>query len=411
MTESTFSTAKMRPANNPSAFEAAVIRIGKSMLPTRLSGRLDVTLPSGYRLKMAGSSSGPQAVLIINSWRVLARSVAAGSNGFAESYIRKEVDTPDLVALIRFFARNQQELIRSGGRFFRSRFVQRLRHVFRANSRTGSKRNISAHYDLSNKFFQLWLDDTMTYSSALFDGRDMKLCVAQRNKYDLVLNALNAGRRQSILEIGCGWGGFAAHLAGAADVRYTGITLSREQLELAQARPDVAAKDGFGFRYQDYRDADGVYDGIVSIEMIEAVGERNWPVYFSTLHDRLKPGGHAVVQSITMNHANFERYRRKADFIQTYIFPGGMLPSPELLFRNAEQAGLHAEEICVFPQDYAETLRLWRQRFEANWSSISSLGFDERFRRLWRFYLAYCEGAFAEGLIGVGIYRFTRPSN
>jgi cyclopropane-fatty-acyl-phospholipid synthase len=274
--------------------------------------------------------------------------------------------------------------------------LYRLRHFLRANTRTGSRRNIEAHYDLGNAFYRLWLDDSMTYSSALLaDGPDRPLAVAQTAKYERVLERLGARPGDSILEIGCGWGGFAAHAAASRRCSVHGITLSHEQLDWARSRARrEGLEDCARFELRDYRDTTGTYDHVVSLEMYEAVGERYWPAYFRTIRDRLKPGGKAVIQAITIDDQLFDRYRRGTDFIQQYVFPGGMLASPQVLRREVERAGLGINDAFGFGSDYAETLRRWRIRFNKVIPEVRALGFDERFVRLWNFYLAYCEAGF-----------------
>jgi cyclopropane-fatty-acyl-phospholipid synthase len=273
--------------------------------------------------------------------------------------------------------------------------VYRLRHWLRPNTRAGSRKNIHAHYDLGNDFYRLWLDSTMTYSSALFEGDlTRSLADAQSAKYARILRELDAQPGQHILEVGCGWGGFAEH-AARAGCRVTGITISAAQLEYAQRRIAAAGlQDRVELKLQDYRDLDGHFDHVVSIEMFEAVGERYWSGYFGMLRDRLKPGGRAVVQTITIAEAKFERYRKGTDFIQQYIFPGGMLPSPQRFTGEASGCGLAVKHMHPFGQDYAETLRRWHQVFDCVETDVKAQGFDERFMRTWRFYLAYCEAGF-----------------
>jgi cyclopropane-fatty-acyl-phospholipid synthase len=393
------------------AFERLITRFGRKLMPDELSGSIRIELPSGMIATVNGESPGHDAELKVNSWQVLRRSMQAGANGFAESYIRGEVDSSDLVTLMRFFAANRQPFLASGGRLFSSRGLHRLRHLRRANTRSGSRRNIAAHYDLSNDFFRICLDDTMTYSSALFPSSETSLQAAQLNKYDRIISALDLPERATVLEVGCGWGGFAARLLKGSDHTYRGISLSREQLRYARARTELEGTiHPPEFAYEDYRDQTGQFDAIASIEMFEAVGEAHWPEYFAMLHDRLKPGGTAVIQSITIAPEIFERYRRRADFIQTYIFPGGMLPTAQAIRKHAGDAGLTAHRVERFGQDYARTLQIWRERFEDHWQEVAALGFDNRFRRMWRFYLAYCEGGFREELIDVEIFKFRRAS-
>ncbi|MEM8646886.1 MAG: cyclopropane-fatty-acyl-phospholipid synthase family protein, partial [Pseudomonadota bacterium] len=372
-------------------------------------GELTVLSPSGRKLTVGEAGPWPAAQLDIKSWKVIARAIQRGGNGFAESYMRGEIETADLTNLIRFFARNKAALVAAGGSLFRSRRMDRLAHLLRNNSVAGSRRNIAAHYDLGNGFYDLWLDETMTYSSALFAGENRTLAEAQRAKYQTILEALEVSQGAEVLEVGCGWGGFIDHALEAMDVRVKAITVSKEQHAFAEERVGALARSGNAeVCLEDYRHTSGTYDGIVSIEMIEAVGEAHWPTYFKTLSERLKPGASAVVQAITIAPEQFEGYRRKADFVQRYIFPGGMLPTVPILKDQAEKAGLTPETVVEFGPDYAETLKQWRVAFEAQWPTIKAQGFDERFRRMWRYYLCYCEAAFTEGLTSVGIYRFAK---
>ncbi|MFA9475742.1 MAG: class I SAM-dependent methyltransferase [Filomicrobium sp.] len=289
------------------------------------------------------------------------------------------------------------------------RLGDRIAHRYRRNSRLGSRRNISEHYDLSNDFFRLWLDSDLHYSSGLYSAGAQSLEEAQRAKLDLIFEMLNLAGGEHILEIGCGWGALARHAARANNVQVTGVTLSRQQLAYARKQAD---KEGFGasckFLLQDYRDVRGSFDHIVSVEMVEAVGEDYWPAYFQVLNDRLITGGAAVIQAITIDETRFDAYRRKADFIQRYIFPGGLLPTPAAIAQQAALAGLRIERVERFGLSYARTLREWRKRFEATWPQAVKLGLDERFRRQWRYYLAYCEAAFLEGVIDVGIYQLRK---
>jgi len=278
-------------------------------------------------------------------------------------------------------------------------FFFRIKHMLRSNTKANSKKNIQAHYDLSNNFYKLWLDQTMTYSSAVFNG-DFALSTAdaQTAKYERILQVLNPRAGQTMLEIGCGWGGFAEHAARTRGVKIHGITLSKEQLAFATER---IAKAGLTehatFEYIDYRDVTASFDYIVSIEMFEAVGERYWPTYFSSVHDRLKPSGRAVIQAITIDEQAFPRYRATSDFIREYIFPGGMLAPVDRFISDAKKAGLNAGEPYRFGLDYAETLRRWHHSVNAAVAEIKTLGFDDKFLQIWRFYLCYCEAGFRAG--------------
>lgn len=372
-------------------------------------GRLRLTLPSGHRVEI-GSGAQVEAALKLNSYAVVRRALRRGLIGFAESYMNREVETPDLGNVMRFFLANFAKFDTAGGGWFRTRVFERLRHRSRSNTKAGSRRNISAHYDLGNAFYGLWLDETMTYSSALFENGDESLEAAQNAKLKLVIDALGVSPGERVLEIGCGWGTVAKRLANAGgDV--TAITVSREQLDYAR---NAIAAEGLQraceVRFQDYRDVRETFDKVISVEMIEAVGEEHWPTYFKQIRDRLKPGGTAIVQAITIQEESYESYRRHPDFIQHYIFPGGMLPTVTLLSEHARKAGLEFGTVRRFGQSYAETLRAWRKRFLAAWPEIEALGFDDRFRRMWLYYLTYCEVGFETGLIDVGVYRFERPA-
>lgn len=359
------------------------------------AGRLTVRLPDGTTCHFGPERAERQAVIEIKDWRFFRRVLLDGDIGFAESYMDGLCDSPDLPGLLSLLTDNEKAL----GRVTRTNafhnILLKLLHRRHDNSREGSKRNIHAHYDLGNEFYGLWLDPTMTYSSALYAGAEGKaLEAAQTAKYERILNQLGARQGDSILEIGCGWGGFA-ETAARRGMRVTGVTISREQLEYAQARLQRAGlSDRVDFQFRDYRDIEGSYDHIVSIEMIEAVGERYWPDYFAALKRHAAPGGSAIVQAIVIADEFFEGYRSRPDFIQTYVFPGGMLLSPQALREQCRQAGLKIAEFYSFGLDYARTLETWLGRFDRVADQVSKLGFDERFRRMWRYYLAYCAAGF-----------------
>ena len=384
-------------------------RMADSFAPRSLSGSLTVRIPGGREITFGHEATGPQAKLILHDYSVIRAGLKRGGLGFAESYMAGRVDTPDLTKLFDFFISNFEALRAAGGSLFKMRLPDRLWHLLRDNSRKGSKRNIEAHYDLGNDFYALWLDPSMTYSSAIFANADEDLEKAQLRKYDHVLKAIDAKQGDRVLEIGCGWGGFAER-AAQKGLHVHGITLSQEQVAFTRARMErLGLVDRSEFEIRDYRDTQGQYDKVASIEMIEAVGESHWPSYFRTIHDRLKPGGLAAVQAITIAEPFFADYRRKVDFIQRYIFPGGMLLTPATIAEQAEKAGLKLAGVETFADGYARTLQIWRQRFEAAWPQIAKLGFDERFQRMWRYYLCYCEAGFAERTIDVGIYRIEKP--
>lgn len=371
-------------------------------------GRLDVTLPSGLHV-MLGHDGDTPARVSLNAYSAIWRLATRGSIGLAESYMRAEIDTPDLAAVLRFCIKNYNSLEEAGGGVIKPGKGDIIWHRRRNNSRAGSKRNIAAHYDLGNEFYALWLDPGMTYSSALYRSRATTLDAAQDEKYRVVLDQIALKAGDKVLEIGCGWGGLAER-AIARGAHVTGLTLSAEQLSYARARLDKNGQSANAdLRFQDYRDTSGTYDAIASVEMIEAVGEAHWPDYFATLAKCLKPGGSAAIQAITIDERFFETYRRHTDFIQRYIFPGGMLPTVTRMSEEAARAGLTFETVERFGQSYAYTLDAWRQSFRARWPEIQALGFDERFRRMWDYYLSYCEVGFENGDVDVGIYKMTKP--
>lgn len=368
-------------------------------------GRLKVMLPSGTVIEKIGSEAGPEAVIVIRRWRMLRRVIAAGDIGFAEGYLDEDWTTPDLTALIRFAARNTEALSRAVEGSPLMRLFNRAKHLLNANTKHGSRRNIEAHYDLGNDFYKEWLDPSMLYSSGIFDQSAQTLEASQQKKLERILEKLDLDGSKNLLEIGCGWGALAVFLAGRANARVMGVTLSPSQLAWAKDAAEKAEKsDQVDLRLQDYRDLDGQFDRIVSIEMFEAVGEAYWPNYFATLKRCLKPGGRVVLQVISIEEGRFDSYRRDTDFIQKYIFPGGFLPSDSALKAAVSKAGFVLRDKELFGKSYARTLAEWRVRFHARWPAIAALGFDERFRRLWHYYLCYCEAGFEEGSIDVGLY-------
>ncbi len=387
-----------------------VLRMLLSMTSRIEVGTLDLTLPDGRILRWVGSRPGPHAELTIHNARVARRYVFGGQVGFAESYMDGDWESADLAALLEFFARNHEAIAGSydGGAVVAT--MRRLWHVWRANTRRGSRRNIAHHYDLGNTFYQRWLDPTMTYSSAVFAEPAQPLDHAQRNKYRLVAEKLALSPGQKVLEIGCGWGGFAAHVAKTYDCSVTAITVSKAQAEFAAQR---VQREGLGekvaVKLVDYRDLKDRFDAIASIEMFEAVGERYWPTFFGTVRDSLKPGGRAALQVITIGDRFFESYRRNVDFIQRYIFPGGMLPSPSALAREIGRAGLSLVREDFFGAHYAQTLASWQRRFQSAWPEIAQMNFDLRFKRMWEYYLAYCEAGFRAGSIDVAQVAIARP--
>jgi cyclopropane-fatty-acyl-phospholipid synthase len=403
MTSGTLNVPQSAPAARPAPHQAphAAARSVLGMLPRLQHGTLELHLPDGSC--RAFGHGEPRAVLHVADWSVFARTLQSGDIGFAQSHIDGQWDSPDLSALLALFVANRDALESTiYGRWWGG-LLYRLKHAFNRNSRRGSANNIHAHYDLGNAFYALWLDPTMNYSSALFEGDPTRaMADAQHVKVRRALAQAGVQSGSRVLEIGCGWGALAETAAREFGAQVTGITLSREQLEWARQRVGAA---GCGtrcdLRLQDYRDLAAEFesrpfDAIVSIEMFEAVGREYWDSYFDTLRRCLKPGGRACIQSITIRDDLFNRYARSTDFIQQYIFPGGMLPSSALFEAQARRFGFEVEGALAFGLDYAETLRRWRHAFEARAASVRDLGFDERFMRTWRFYLSYCEAAFMQ---------------
>ncbi|HEY3797097.1 MAG TPA: cyclopropane-fatty-acyl-phospholipid synthase family protein [Caulobacteraceae bacterium] len=375
----------------PAAFRAVLKIAGENWC----YGSLTFVLPSGREVLVQGNEPGPHARLIVHDYRFLSRVLGAGDIGFGEGFMAGEWDTPDLSELLEAFTANLDRINRLHVGGFFSQFFNFLMHGLHRNSRAGSRKNILAHYDLGNAFYSRWLDPSMTYSAARFERPGQELREAQRNKYASLARQIGLGPGNHVLEIGCGWGGFAEFAAGEVGARVTGITISPAQYEFARKRLfEKGLAERADIRLLDYRDVEGQFDRVASIEMFEAVGEAYWPTYFSKISDVLAPGGRAGLQIITIRDELFGAYRQRADFIQKYIFPGGMLPSETRLKEETDRAGLEWRDVVRFGQNYAETLAEWARRFEAAWDEIKSLGFDERFRRLWRFYLGYCEAGF-----------------
>lgn len=382
-------------------------RFIREVLSRLNKGRLVIELPDGRTIDQRAALPGPEAVLVLHDWRAVRRIVTGGAMGFAESHMAGEWSSPDLPSLIELLAVNIDHLqtMRSGVGV--SRFVSRLWHRMHENSRRGSRRNISFHYDLGNAFYESWLDRGMQYSSAIYaDGDSLEM--AQQRKLDRIVDMLRIEGGERVLEIGFGWGAVAERLAADHNCAVTGLSLSQRQLDYAQARMADAGLAA-DLRLQDYRDCEGQFDRVVSIEMVEAVGEKYWRQYFDVLRERLVPGGRAVIQAITIDPGRFDRYRSNPDFIQRYVFPGGMLPTADIIRREVAAAGLVLGHVEQFGASYARTLADWRTRFHAAWHEIEPLGFDLRFRRMWDYYLAYCEGGFRAGSIDVGLFSIERP--
>ncbi len=406
-----------RPALPPTAPAAARVVLG--LLQRLQHGTLDLQLPDGSMLHLgtstagAAGESGQRAALRLHNWQVCSAVLKSGDIGFAESWIAGHWSSPDLVALLTLFIANRDSIETAVYGSWWGRLAYRIKHLRNRNSRAGSKKNIHAHYDIGNAFYRLWLDETMNYSSAWFNGDSAQnMAQAQWAKVRRALAECGVQPGQRVLELGCGWGALAELGARECGAHVIGVTLSSEQLQYAQQRlsgAGLAAQTEL--RLQDYRDiSDGPFDAIVSIEMFEAVGREYWDSYFQTVHDKLKPGGRACIQSITIRDDLFERYVRSTDFIQQYIFPGGLLPSRSVFAQQAARAGLEVVNELAFGADYAETLRRWRQRFLDRDGPLRQLGFDTRFMRIWEFYLGYCEAAFATGNTDVVQFTLRRPA-
>ena len=395
-------TATTRPK---AAHHSVVAGLVGRLHPLLAQGRITITLPTGEEIALGGSTPGIEAQLVVHHWRALRKLLSGGDVGFAKAYADGDWSSPDLTALLELVASNGARFVDQLQGHALFRIVNWLAHRRRANTRAGSRRNITFHYDLGNAFYRQWLDSTMQYSSAIFTGEGQSLEEAQQDKLRWIVDLLAIKPGQEVLEIGCGWGALAEAMALEAGALVTGITLSPAQLAFAQER---LAREGLAdradLRIEDYRDTTGQYDRIASIEMIEAVGMEYWPSYFKMLHDRLKPGGRAVLQAITIAEDRFEAYRKKPDFIQRYIFPGGCLPTKTALRNGLAEAGLRLVERHDFGESYARTLAAWRARFLAAWPRIEAQGFDAAFRRLWEYYLSYCEAGFRTGIIDVGLY-------
>ncbi len=386
-----------------------------SLLTKLQSGFLRLALPNGEIKEFGNPQDSLHAEIQILDWSVFKQVLSHGDIGFAESYIRGQWNTPDLEAILQLAIRNRTILEKAiYGKWYGS-LVYRLKHWLRDNSKSGSRKNIHAHYDLGNAFYALWLDPSMSYSSAWFsEGNEQVLAEAQRAKIHRILESIHCKPGDHLLEIGCGWGSFMEEALRAGNT-VTGLTLSTEQQSFAKARLEKVQEENllrssFEIRLQDYRDCKEQFDGIASIEMFEAVGEKHWAEYFQTIAARLKRGGKACIQTIVIAEELFERYRHNTDFIQQYVFPGGMLPSRTSFKAYAAHAGLRVESEFAFGHDYAKTLCLWRDSFNQKLHDITQLGFDEAFIRLWNFYLMYCAAGFSERNIDVVQFTLSHQS-
>ncbi|VVT17770.1 Cyclopropane-fatty-acyl-phospholipid synthase [Rhizobium sp. EC-SD404] len=401
-----FAAAERLTADNVTSFMRGLPARAQLTLKALVNmnyGAINVRMPDARIFRVEGAKPGPEATVVLHNWNLPQRAFMRGTIGVAESYMDHDWDSPDVTAFLELFIVNMDlgEKYATGGRGILQLF-DRLRHWLNINTRSQSKRNIAAHYDLGNAFYKEWLDPTMTYSSALYQTGANDLQSAQTAKYRALAEATGIGPNDHVLEIGCGWGGFAEFAASEIGCKVTGLTISREQLAYAEERIHKAGlSDRASFKFQDYRDETGVYDRIISIEMLEAVGEKFWATYFGKVRDCLREGGRAGIQAITIASAVFPMYRSQPDFIQRYVFPGGMLPTNDHLRAFGSDAGLSIVGNRAFAADYARTLAEWRERFWARWEAIRPLGFDERFKRLWEFYLFYCEAGFRAENINV----------
>lgn len=373
-------------------------------------GQLDIILPDNRALRFGGKQDGPKALLRIHNDRAAKRFMTGGQLAFCEAYLDGDWSSPDMALFFELILQNAQSMRETllGKKWMR--FVSYLAHLVKPNSKRGSRKNIYSHYDIGNDFYAQWLDPSMTYSSALFADGITDLEVGQARKYEEMVRRLELKSEHHVLEIGCGWGGFAEYAARQVGCKMTCITVSQAQYDYAVARIEKAGlSDLVEIRFQDYRDVEGEFDRIASIEMFEAVGEAYWPVFFETLKARLKTGGRATLQIITINDDDFKTYRRAADYIQRYIFPGGMLPSMTALSEQISAAGLTQGSHLSFGRDYAKTLHMWNDTFQEVWPSLTSENMKPRFKRLWEQYLCYCEAGFNVGTIDVVQINIDKP--
>ncbi len=368
-------------------------------------GSIVIEGPLGKEYRFEGDSFGSHAYLKINDWKFCELLILKGDIGMGESYINGDWDSLEIEKLISFGIENERELAKISNGIVFSILFYRVKHFFNKNTKAGSERNIHAHYDLGNKFYELWLDKTMTYSSAYFATERDSLESAQKQKYQKILDKLDLKAGSHIIEIGCGWGGFAEYASNLGH-QVTGVTISKEQLDYAKKRNEATSL--VNIEYRDYRDLTGEYDAVVSIEMFEALGQEYWDVYFEKVESLLKSGGKALIQSITIDDKSFKRYSKSSDFIQQYIFPGGMLPTVSIFKIIAEKSGLTTVKDEDFGKSYAKTLCEWDKTFRLKSEAVKQLGFDEKFKRTWHFYLKYCQGGFENGKLGVSQFLLER---
>jgi len=402
-------------SNSSTSFSSKLISAALDSFAKRYNDRMKhgfmrIILPSGRTTSLgSASNAGPRATLKLNNFNVLKQAARRGTVGFAAAYMNEDIECDDLVKVFSFFLLNKDAFTEAQPGFFHRAAKDMAYHLSRQNTKEGSKKNISEHYDLGNDFYSLWLDPTMVYSSAYYTDEKQSLTDAEWAKNRLVADMAGIKEGSSVLEIGCGWGAFAETVAKDYNANLRGITLSIEQLKFAHDRMEnLGLAEKTELVIEDYRETKGKFDHVCSIEMIEAVGEEHWPTYFQAVHDRLKPGGTAAIQAITINEIDFEHYRQNVDFIQRYIFPGGMLLTEKAMLEQGAAVGLTLEKSELFGQSYATTLSIWRENFIGAWPEIKKLGYDENFKRRWIYYLCYCEAGFAENMIDVGVYQYRR---
>jgi cyclopropane-fatty-acyl-phospholipid synthase len=375
------------------------------------NGRIDFVLDDGRTFRAEGPGVGPICEIRIHNSGIFERLLREGQLGFCDAYLDGQWSTSDLQAFMDYIHADNDEVFDSFPGQKLVQLYERFRFRMQGNSKGQARKNISYHYDLGNDFYGLWLDKTMTYSSAIFADGQESLEKAQTAKYASMVDQMGVEAGDHVLEIGCGWGGFAEYAAKERGLNVTCLTISKEQIKYSQDRITAAGlQDLVTFKLQDYRDETGVYDGIASIEMFEAVGEKYWPSYFKTIHDRLKPGAQATLQIITVRNDRFDVYRKSVDFIQKYIFPGGMLPSPAVLAQQVEKAGLNVVKSIEFGESYSQTLRRWHDTFNDKWDQVVAMGFDDRFRRMWNFYLTSCAATFHYGNCDVTQITISKPN-
>ena len=374
------------------------------------TGRLDIKLADGRVFRTTGNQPGPAALIEIHNNDCFARLIREGDLGFSDAYLEGWWSTPDLQIFMDLILDRNEGVFDGFPGAGLVRTFEKIRHWLNGNSKKQARKNISFHYDLGNDFYKKWLDETMSYSSALFKDGQEPTEKAQIRKYESMVNMMDVKPGDHVLEIGCGWGGFAEYAAKERGLNVTGLTISQEQHDYAVERmKKLGLSDKVNIVMRDYRDETGIYDGIASIEMFEAVGEQYWPTYFKTIRDRLKPGAKAALQIILISENRFQAYRKGVDFIQKYIFPGGMLPSPNALNQQIEMAGLIRESSVEFAKSYSQTLRRWHSTFNNKWDDIHQMGFDDRFRNMWNFYLTSCASAFEYGNCDVTQVAISKP--